>query len=127
MVGNRIGEEQIRWEILRLTSDGKDWTNADLKKRLRLRLPLSADDKARANERPNEEKWEELVNNALSPSRPKSLTAQKKIETVSRGTHRITEKGRESLEVHEFWERDPEAALENAMKLAEKLFGDRKP
>ena len=71
------------------TSDGKPWTNGQLKSALKANLPLSPADRERANHRPNEEKWEELVNNALSPSRGNSLYGKDLIENVDRGVHRL--------------------------------------
>ena len=94
MAETTVGEEQIQPAILRLLADGRSMTNAQIKHELRKVLPLSADDKARANERPNEEKWEDLVNNALSPSRTSSLIAKGYVETPERGHHRITDAGR---------------------------------
>ena len=75
--------------ILNVMSDGKPWTNGELKASLRKKLPLSSEDRERANHRPNEEKWEELVNNALSPSRGNSLYGKGLIENVDRGVHRL--------------------------------------
>lgn len=103
MADARVGEPQVRTEILRLLSNDLILTNAQIKSRLRNVLPLSPDDKTRANHRPNEEKWEEIVNNALSPSRPNSLTAMGYVETPKRGHHRITPKGREELEKVNLW------------------------
>ena len=130
MANERVSEPQIRVEILRLMSDGKIWTNAELKKRLRSILPLSADDKARANERHCEEKWEELVNNALAPSRGKSLThtAQGYVKTDRIGEHEITEAGRDFLAhtelvlAHtELMEKDPDAAHAATLKAFEEV------
>lgn len=93
----RVTEPQVQHEILRLLAGGQIWTNARLKRELGKVLPLSPADRATANCRHNEEKWEELVNNALSPSRSSSLTARRYVEAVERGLHRITDAGRKKL------------------------------
>ncbi|WP_155247967.1 hypothetical protein [Sinorhizobium meliloti] len=94
----RVTEPLIQHDILRLLAGGQVWTNARIKRELGNVLPLSAADRATANCRANEEKWEELVNNALSPSRSNSLTARGFVETVEWGHHRITDAGRKKLE-----------------------------
>ena len=86
----RVTEKQVQKAIVILMADGKTYTNAQLKQRLKDVLPLSGLDIARANHRPNEEKWEELVNNALSPSRNSSLISKGFVQTVSRGHHKLT-------------------------------------
>ncbi len=86
---SRVTESEVQTEILRLMSDGKSWTNGELKAALRNTLPLSSADRERASHRPNEEKWEELVNNALSPARGNSLYGKCLIENVDRGVHRL--------------------------------------
>ncbi|MBW6507273.1 MAG: winged helix-turn-helix domain-containing protein [Rhodobacteraceae bacterium] len=98
---SRVSEPQIQKEMLRLMSNGEEWENGSLKKALRKVLPLSGADKSKANCRENEEKWEELVNNALTPTRGNSLVAKGFVETVERGRHRITEKGRKENERNE--------------------------
>lgn len=98
MSGSRIAEPQVQGAILRLLAGGQIWTNANIKHELGKTLPLSKADRATANFRPNEEKWYELVNNALSPSRSSSLVAQGYVETIKRGHHRLTDKGRSYLE-----------------------------
>lgn len=97
----RVAEPVVQGEILRLLAGGQVWTNADIKRELEKTLPLSKADRATANFRPNEEKWYELVNNALSASRGNSLIAQGFVETVERGHHRITDKGRAHLQLSE--------------------------
>jgi len=94
----RVTEPLIQQEILRLLAGGQVWTNARIKRELGKILPLSAADRATANCRANEEKWEELVNNALSPSRSNSLTAKGFVETIEWGHHRITGEGCKKLE-----------------------------
>ncbi len=89
--GSRVSEAQVQIEIVRLMRDGRPWTNADLKRTLISILPLSPADRARANFRPNEEKWEELVNNALSPSRTNSLHAKGLVRSAGRGLHVLSE------------------------------------
>src|SRR3546814_17018172 len=58
-------EAQIQEAILQLMSDGQIWTNAELKQRIPGLVVRSAGDRQRSPSRPREEKWEELVNNAL--------------------------------------------------------------
>ena len=98
MSGTRIAEPQVQGAILRLLATGQIWTNANIKHELGKTLPLSNADRETANFRPNEEKWFELVNNALSPSRNSSLVAQGYVETIKRGHHRLTVKGRAYLD-----------------------------
>lgn len=89
--GPRVSEGQVQLEIVQLMRDGRPWTNAELKHALVAILPLSPADRARANFRPNEEKWEELVNNALSASRGNSLHAKGLICSAGRGVHVLAE------------------------------------
>ena len=88
-ISSRVTESEVQQAILKLLADGKPWTNGQLKSALKAILPLSPADRERANHRPNEEKWEELVNNALSPSRGNSLYGKDLIENVDRGVHRL--------------------------------------
>ncbi|MEE4211653.1 MAG: DUF3320 domain-containing protein [Parvularcula sp.] len=85
----RVTEAQVQEQILSLMSDGRTWSNAALKQTLPERLPLSSADRERATFRPQEEKWEELVNNALSPSRSNSLYSRGLVESQGRGSHRL--------------------------------------
>ncbi len=110
---DRTAESEIRPEILDILMDGKIRSNAQLKKRIRETFSLMPGDKKRANERPNEEKWEELVNNALSPSRSNSLPATRLTEVVERGQHRITQEGREYVENEK---RENEAIFDEVFK-----------
>ena len=87
---SRVTESEVQAEILNLLADGNPWTNGELKTALKAILPLSPADRERANHRPNEEKWEELVNNALSPARGNSLYGKGLIENVDRGVHRLS-------------------------------------
>jgi len=89
----RVTESDVQTAILECLSDGKVWTNAELKKEVRKMLPLSSADKVRANKRTNEEKWENQVNNALSPSRSNSLHAKGCVTSAGHGEHKITEEG----------------------------------
>lgn len=89
VISSRLTESEVQQEILNLLADGNPWTNGELKSALKAILPLSPADCERANHRPNEEKWEELVNNALSPSRGNSLYGKGLIENVDRGVHRL--------------------------------------
>jgi hypothetical protein len=68
-------------------SDGRVWSNADLKEALPAILPLSASDRQPSNSRPGEEKWEELVNNGLSPARGNSLQSMGLVNSAGRGLH----------------------------------------
>jgi hypothetical protein len=89
-----IGELEIQEEILKLMQNGRDWSNAFLKHKLRHALPWSEADLKTSKERPNELFWEQRVNNALSQARSSSLYAKGYVEHGSeRGTHRITDKG----------------------------------
>lgn len=88
--GARTGEEQIQAAILQLMSDGEVWSNAELKREIPTLVPLSAGDRQRSPSRPREEKWEELVNNALTQSgRSNSLYAKGLVENVGLGRHRL--------------------------------------
>jgi hypothetical protein len=85
-----VTEADVQAAILRLLGDGEVWTNADLKKALSNILDLSPADRARSPSRPNEEKWEELVNNALTRSgRSNSLYAKRLVRKVGFGRHRL--------------------------------------
>lgn len=84
---SRVTEGLVQREILHLLRDGKPWTNAEIKRALSESLPLSAADRAKANFRPNEEKWEELVNNALAAARGNSLHAKGLVRSGGRGVH----------------------------------------
>lgn len=83
----RVTESQVQAAIQDLMSDNRVWSNGDLKKALASILPLSAADREPAKFRPGEEKWEELVNNALSPSRGNSLHAKGLVKNAGRGLH----------------------------------------
>jgi hypothetical protein len=89
-----IGELEIQEEILKLMQDEREWSNADLKQKLRHALPWSDADLEASQERPNELFWEQRVNNALSPARTSSLYAKSYVDHgIDRGTHRITDRG----------------------------------
>ena|GEM_PF-3623141 len=88
-----IEESVIRFEIMRLMSDKQIWSNQRLKKVLRKDLPLQGVDLRASESRPNELKWENKVNNALSGSRSNSLTARSLVETVAEGEHKMTKDG----------------------------------
>ncbi len=90
---SRVTENDVQIAILNLMKNRGQWTNAELKRQLRTILPLSPADMAQANFRPNEEKWEELVNNALSQSRSNSLHSKGLVKSHSRGRHLITDLG----------------------------------
>jgi very-short-patch-repair endonuclease len=90
---SRVTENDVQIAILELMKNRGQWTNAELKRQLRTILPLSPADMAQANFRPNEEKWEELVNNALSQSRGNSLLSKGLVKSHARGRHLITDAG----------------------------------
>lgn len=89
----RTKEDEVQYELLRLMSNTHLWTNAGLKNALNKSGLLTQADRAASKSRPNEEKWENLVNNALSESRGSSLIAKGWVESFGRGEHKITEKG----------------------------------
>ena len=85
----RTTEAQIQEAILQLMSDGQIWTNAELKHRIPALVALSAGDRQRSPSRPREQKWEELVNNALTRTgRSNSLYARGLVVNVGVGQHR---------------------------------------
>lgn len=85
----RTTEAQIQEAILQLMSDGQIWTNAQLKHQIPGLLPLYPGDRQRSPSRPREEKWEELVNNALTRTgRSNSLYARGLVVNVGVGQHR---------------------------------------
>lgn len=85
----RTTESQIQEAILKLMSDGQIWTNAQLKQRIPELLVLTIGDRKRSPSRPREEKWEELVNNALTRTgRSNSLYARGLVVNVGVGQHR---------------------------------------
>ena len=91
--GSRTGEAQIQAAILQLMSDGKVWTNAELKRQIPSLVRLSAGDRQRSLSRPKEEKWVELVNNALTRSgRSNSLYARGLVLNVGVGQHRLADR-----------------------------------
>jgi very-short-patch-repair endonuclease len=85
----RVTEAQVQEKILLLMSDGEIWSNAQLKQELPSHLSLSPGDREVATFRPNEEKWEELVNNALSPSRGNSLHSRNLVKSRGKGLHQL--------------------------------------
>lgn len=87
----RVTESHVQAAIVDLMSDNTVWSNGDLKKALRSVLPLSDGDREPAKFRPGEEKWEELVNNALSPSRGNSLHSKGLVKSAGRGLHILAE------------------------------------
>lgn len=88
----RTTEAQIQEAILQLMSDGQTWSNAELKRRIPELLTLSLGDRQRSPSRPREEKWEELVNNALTRiGRSNSLYARGLVVNVGLGLHRRAE------------------------------------
>lgn len=85
----RTTEAQVQDAILQLMSDGQVWTNAQLKARIPELIALTPGDRKRSPSRPREEKWEELVNNALTRiGRSNSLYARGLVENVGVGQHR---------------------------------------
>ena len=88
-----IGESEIQHAILELMEDGRVWSNAELKKKLRHSLRWSEADLAASEKRPNELLWENRVNNSLADARATSLHAKGLVESAGHGAHRITEHG----------------------------------
>jgi very-short-patch-repair endonuclease len=89
----RVTEADVQAAILQLLADGNVWTNAQLKQALSHLLPLSAGDRQRSASRPAEEKWEELVNNALTQSgRSNSLYARGLVSKVGLGRHQLADR-----------------------------------
>lgn len=84
-------ESQVQATIIDLMSDNRVWSNGDLKKTLKSVLPLSDGDREPAKILPGEEKWEELVNNALSPSRGNSLHSKGLVKSAGRSLHILSE------------------------------------
>jgi hypothetical protein len=86
----RVTEGAVQTAILNLLADGSVWTNAQIKKTLASILPLSPADRQQSSSRPAEEKWEELVNNALTQSgRSNSLYARRLVCRVGFGKHQL--------------------------------------
>lgn len=89
-VGARATEIQIQAAILQLMADGKVWTNADFKQEIPKLVALSDGDREPSRTRPWEQKWEALVNNALTQSgRSNSLYAKGLVVNVGNGRHRL--------------------------------------
>lgn len=88
-----VPEQLIRFAILDKMSDRKVWTNAELKKSLAKMLPWTEHDLGQSKNRKDEARWENRVNNALSPERPNSLYANGWVEKISHGEYRITDLG----------------------------------
>lgn len=89
----RVTEADVQAAILKLLGNGAVWTNSELKQALSNILPLSSDDRQRSKSRPNEEKWEELVNNALTRTgRSNSLYARGLVSKVGFGRHRLADR-----------------------------------
>lgn len=113
----RTEEREFQYMMLRLMEDGKIWTNAKLKAAIGQELELSAGDRSRALERPNEAKYEQLINNALAPARKSSLYGKGALTNMGHGEHRINDAGRALLEDL----RQREAIFDAAFR---KEFGD---
>lgn len=86
-------EMAIQHAILNLMKDGRVWTNGELKRRLAHALPWTKHELGRPKDRESEYRWENRINNALSPSRSSSLYGKGFVENVEHGRHRITAKG----------------------------------
>ncbi|GGD60879.1 AAA family ATPase [Erythrobacter arachoides] len=86
----RTTEREVQAAILDLMQDGNVWTNAGLKAAIPAILALTVGDREMSLTRPKEEKWEELVNNALSEhGRSNSLYARGLLSKVGHGQHRL--------------------------------------
>ena len=104
----RVTEAQVQEQILQLMSDGQVWSNSQLKEALPDHLPLSSADRAPAAFRPHEEKWEELVDNALSPSRSNSLHSRGLVESRGSGLHQLTSScGKDETQISSDQSRQP--------------------
>jgi Mrr N-terminal domain len=88
-----VGELEIQFAVLELIKDGKIWSNADLKQRLKSQLAWSGYDKERSPTRENEFRWENRVNNALRQGIKSSLYGKGHVKSVDHGLHQITENG----------------------------------
>jgi hypothetical protein len=94
---SKTGELELGIAILELLKDGKIWTNAEVKAKLKHSFDWSDEDlKVGAR---GEHKWLGRVNNALSSDerRQKSLVNQSRVKRVGHGEFRITELGRKDL------------------------------
>ena len=87
-------ELTIQHAILNVMTDGRVWTNAELKRRLATLLPWTPAERAMSPSRDQEPIWYNRINNALSPSRRSSLYGKGHVESEGHGRHRITEHGR---------------------------------
>jgi len=90
----KTSELEIQHAILDLMLDGKVWSNADLKDRLKDTLQLTGADRS-VGARPNEALWENRVNNSLAPARASSLYAKGFVVNCGHGLHQISAKGPE--------------------------------
>ena len=97
-----VDELEIQHALLELMKDGKIWSNSDLKTKLRTALQWSSKDLERAPNRPNEYRWENRVNNALSPARGSSLYAKGQVENAGHGLHHITLRGLRFIKTEDF-------------------------
>ncbi len=90
----RKSESHMRDLIIKLMMNGHTWTNEALRKHIKRMTELSPADNQRANPDSDNQKWEGIVNNALSGS----LFKQGFVERVARGNYRITDCGRNAFE-----------------------------
>ena len=112
----RTTEGQVQYYILKVMQTRSIFSNARLKELLGQELALSKGDTARSMTRPNEAKWENIVNNALSPSRSNSLYRQGAVESCGHGLHRITEKGIAILHEQERWHQASKDAFGDTLR-----------
>lgn len=88
-------QEDVEDVILHALEGSGVQTTFEITRSVRDRLPLTAGDLVRANERPNEAKVDQIIANALQAGR--RLCRDGLIERTGRGEFRITEKGRDYL------------------------------
>jgi hypothetical protein len=92
---NRKKEGDIRVYVLIMLSHHSKLTTQQITNRVKDRVKLSGADLSRANERPNECKFDQIVANALHSER--TLCKYRLIRRIGRGVFEITDRGRQVL------------------------------
>lgn len=100
---DRTDEATIQIGILAFLVDGQSRHNQEIKAAVERNTDLTLADKVRAPGRQNEAKWQQLVNNALAPSRTNSLYSQGFVENAGPELHRITPAGIAKARSNEVW------------------------
>lgn len=95
MVDEPHTQEEVEREILSVLEDGRVRTTGEITKQVKLRLPLTPEDKQRAAKRPNESKIDQIIANALQEKR--TLCKSGLIQRVARGEFKITESGQSRM------------------------------